>query len=484
MIRKVLKSKWSLVVMLSTMLLLIWSRTFIGIANGCETTALEILGHCTLTIFLTFMWGCSLYAWDDEIGFFYKDDEEGTYLPVSKKEDFNATITDEATSGETEAEEGSDISGESEDLDEEESDAPESSFMRLLESETYHQKPVHSSGLRNSLCVVLALAVICLLSFALSDWTDWLNLFSDSKYMQIGWLYINKKYIYDVLAVIIFPIWTTFIIRKVKESEFTTGAVLSGIMQILTLTLIGFLLYMRKPNIWLIEMAVLNVITLILAVHGYAWKNIRKKGNAIALLIMYSLLWISLISVFHYSGQSFTSFMGFTDTPQATSYFSNIHKIAGNASFIGQSSTLLNDPYVISFMKDSHDLIPGVLFYGGWLPTILLVFVEVIFIVALAGVLVQAREHDGRDVMLGMIWVGFLIRVIAGLMYSFGLPTAILLPFSGTTGTITDSVCMGVLLMGYLNRKLNLWCGLYEFCDLYEDDFEDWEDNEHEKDNE
>lgn len=470
--------------MLTTMLLLIWSRTFIGIANGCETTALEILGHCVLTVFLTFMWGCNLYAWDDETGFFYKDDEEDKSIPVSRKEDFNATITDAADSVETETEEGSGISEESENLDEEESDAPESFFMRLPESENYHRKPVHSSGLRNSLCVVLALAVICLLSFALSDWTDWLNLFSNSKYMQIGWLCINKKYIYDVLAVIVFPIWTTFIIRKMKESEFTTGAVLSGIMQILTLTLIGFLLYMRKSNIWLIEMAVLNVITLILAVHGYVWKNIRKKGNAIAFLIMYALLWISLISVFCYSGQSFAGFMGFTDTTQATSYFSNVHKIAENASFIGQNSTLLNDPYVISFMKDSHYLIPSILFYGGWFPTILLIFIEVIFIVALAGVLIQAREHDGRDIMLDMIWVGFLIRVIAGLLYSFGLPTAILLPFSGTAGIITDSICMGMLLMGYLNRKLNLWCGLYEFCDLYEDDFEDWEDNEYEEDNE
>ena len=431
--------------MLATMFLLIWSRTFIGIANGCETAALEILGHCALTVFLTFIWGCGLYVWDDETGFFYKDDEEEKSIPVSGKE---------------------------------ESDTSESFFMRLPESENYHREPVHSAGLRNSLCVVLALAVICLLSFALSDWRDWLNLFSDSKYIQIGWLCIDKKYIYDVLAVMGFPIWVTFIIRKMKESEFTTGAVISGIMQILTLTLIGFLLYMRKPNIWLIEMAVLNVIALILAVHGYAWKNIRKKGNAIALLIMYVLLWISLISVFHYSGQSFISFMGFTDTTQATSYFSNVYKIVENASFIGQNCTLLNDPYVISFMKGSHHLIPSVLFYGGWLPTILLIFAEVIFIVALAGVLMQAREHDGRDIMLDMIWVGFLIRVVAGLLYSFGLPTPILLPFSGTTGIITDSICMGMLLMGYLNRKRN------EFCDLYEDDFEDREDEEYEEDNE
>lgn len=115
---------------------------------------------------------------------------------------------------------------------------------------------------------------------------------------------------------------------------------------------------------------------------------------------------------------------------------------------------------------------------------IVLIFVEVIFIVALAGVLIQAREHDGRNIMLDIIWVGFLIRVISGLLYSFGIPTPILLPFSGTTGVITDSICMGMLLIGYLNRKLKLWCDLYEFCDLYEDDFEDWEDDEYEEDNE
>lgn len=407
--------------MLVTMLILIWNRTFIGMANGCGITVFGILGKCFLTLALTFMWGCSLYVWDDETGLFYKDDE-----------------TDDC-----------------------------------------EREPVHSSGLRNSLCVVLTLAVICMLSFALSGWTDWLDLFSDSTYMQIGWFCINKRYLYDVLAVIIFPLWSTFIIRKMKESEFTAGAVFSGIMQILALTLIGFLLYMERANIWLVEMAVLNILTLVLAVRGYAWKSIRRKGNAVALLILYILFWIGLISIFYHWGLSLAGFMGFTDTTQATSYFSNIHKIAENASFIGQNSTLLNDPYVLSFMKDSHYLISSVLFYGGWLPTILLMLTEVIFIVAMAGVWRQAREHDGRDIMLDIIWVGFFIRVVAGLLYSFGVPTPIMLPFSGTTGIITDSICMGMLLMGYANKKFNIW------CEIWEEDFpEDWEDDDYEEDDE
>lgn len=434
MIRKIFKSKWSLVILLAAWLVLLWSRTFIGMANGCGTTTFEILGKCVLTVFLTIMWGCSLYAWDDETELFYKDEE---------------------------------------------SDTVENLFMELFETENCRREPIHSSGLRNSLCVVLTLTVICMLSFALSGWTDWLDFFSDSTYMQIGRFCVNKKYLYDVLAVIIFPLWTTFIIRKMKESEFTADAVFSGIMQILALTLLGFLLYMGKPNIWLIEMAVLNVITLVLAVRRYAWKNIQRKGNAVALLIMYALFWIELISIFYHSGQSVSGFMGFTDTTQVTSYFTNVHKIAENASFIGQSSVLLNDPYVSSFMKDGHYLIPSVLFYGGWLSAILLMLVEVIFLVALAGVLVQVREHDGRDIMLDMLWVGFLIRVVAGFLYSFGLPIPILLPFSGTTGIITDSVCMGMLLTGYVNKKWNI------LCESWEEDFlEDWEDDEYEEDDE
>lgn len=494
MIRKILKSKWSLVILIVAWLVLIWSRTFIGMANGCGITVFEILGKCSLTVFLTIMWGCSLYAWDDEIGLFYKDDETDRSIPVSSGGNNEETDSKEAELEEVDLEQTAFGETEHEDVaptetkilkiadaseENEKSDTVESLFMKWLETEDPDSESVHSSGLRNSLCVVLTLTVICMLSFALSDWTDWLDFFSDSTYMQIGWFCVNKKYLYDVLAVIIFPLWTTFIIRKLKESKFTAGAVFSGIMQILALTLIDFLLYMGKPNIWLIEMAVLNVITLVLAVRGYVWKNIWKKGNAVALLIVYALFWIGLISIFYHSGQSVFGFMGFTDTTQATSYFTNVHKIAENASFVGQNSAMLNDPYVLSFMKDSHYLIPSVLFYGGWLPTMLLMLAEVVFLVAMAGVSVQAREHDGRDIMLDMIWIEFLIRVVAGLLYSFGLPTPILLPFAGTTGIITDSICMGMLLVGYANKKWNIWCEGWE-----EDFMEDWEDDEYEDDDE
>ena len=97
----------------------------------------------------------------------------------------------------------------------------------------------------------------------------------------------------------------------------------------------------------------------------------------------------------------------------------------------------------------------------------------------MAGAWRQAREHDGRDIMLDIIWIGFLIRAVADLLYSFGLPTPILLPFARTTGNITDSICMGMLLVGYANKKLNIWCEGWE-----EDSLENWEDDDYEEEDE
>ncbi|HIV22448.1 MAG TPA: hypothetical protein IAC80_00775, partial [Candidatus Merdiplasma excrementigallinarum] len=67
-----------------------------------------------------------------------------------------------------------------------------------------------------------------------------------------------------------------------------------------------------------------------------------------------------------------------------------------------------------------------------------------------------------------MIWGGFFLRVIIGFLYSFGVPIPILLPFAGKTGIVTDSICMGMLLLGFVNKKWNDWCDCLE-NDLLED---------------
>ena len=411
--------------MLVTWLFLIWMRTFTGIVNGdSEISVFGVLRTSALTLFVTFICGWNMYVWDDEIKFFYKERNGSQGRTV-----------------------------------------------------------IQSPGLRKSMLVVLALAVVCLFSFASIGWGGCIDLFSDSNDIAFGWWTINKKYIYDVLILVVFPVWSTFIIRKISESRCSVGAVASGLIQILALTMMGFLLYMGFSNIWLAEMAFMNTLTLILAVRGYLWKNIPKKGNAIALIIGYALFWFMLLLRSTYNGQILAGFLGgqnVFDPLIPGSYISNVNKILKNASFVGPSLFLIKDPYVLDFMRGRNNPLLAALFYGGWCSAITLIIVEIIFVMAAAAVLTHNKRKDGRDIMFCMAWVSLMIRVAAGTLYSFGVPIPILLPFTGKVGIIADSMSMGLLIVSYMANKFNTW-----FEITGEEISEDWDgEDEYEEDDE
>lgn len=426
--RRILKSKRSFVIMLAAWLLLLWARTFTGIANGdCEVAVFGVLAVSVMALLGTCIGGYCLFALGDAYKLFYEEDK-------SREE--------------------------------------------ISEWEDEEEAVMQSPGLRKSLLVVLVLAVFCLFSFASAEWNGNWDLFRDSTYMELGWwaFDVNKKYFFDVLVLAVFPVWSTFIIRKISESRCTAGAAASGIVQILALTIMGFLLYMRLSNIWLAEMALLNTLTLILAVRGYLWKNIQKKGNVVALLIGYVLFWVLLFSLFPCQEQTLAGFMGAQDAfdPSISgSYISNVNKILENASFVGQSPVLLRDPYVLEFMRGRNNPLLSALFYGGWCSVIVLLMIEILFVLAAAAVLIRNKRKDGRDVMLCMAWASLAIRVVAGTLYSFGVPVPILLPFTGSVGMIADSMSMGLLLVSCMVNKYREW---FEISDAGM--WEDWDEED------
>lgn len=89
-----------------------------------------------------------------------------------------------------------------------------------------------------------------------------------------------------------------------------------------------------------------------------------------------------------------------------------------------------------SFWKIVIICCQDILFYLGWLPAILLMVVEVVFMISTAGVTIQNQQCDGRDIVLQAIWIGLLLRVSGGILYSFGVPIPILLPFTGSVVVI------------------------------------------------
>lgn len=366
-------------------------------------------------------------------------------------------------------------------MDEEAEEEDEDEFLRELADRIHEESNAQNPALKRSLLVVMILVAFCLFSFASAEWNGWIDLFSDRTYMEIGFCTFNKKYIFDVLMIVLFPLWTTFIIRKIAESRCAAGAVMSGAVQILTLTLLVFLLYMRLPNIWLLEMAFINSLTLVIAVKAYLWRNASRKGNVVALLIGYILFWVLLMSMFTYSGQTIAEFMGIQNLSDASipsSYVSNVRTIMREAAFVGQSSSLLENPYVAEFMMERTNPIIGALFYGGWSAAILLVLVSIVFVLTAGAILIHNKRRDGRDVMLCIAWAALVVRLVAGTLYSFGIPITIVPLFTGNVGIRMDSMCMSLLLLSCLHNKWDAWLEemVDEICDDLEEEEYDEED--------
>ena len=130
--------------------------------------------------------------------------------------------------------------------------------------------------LRKSMFWVGSLAFLSLLALAFEVWTD-ITVFTDSTYITIGFLDINKKYMFDPILFIVFPLWTQTVFRGIREECYSMKAVLSGSVQLLMLSLISYLLFMKLPNIWLIELAAVEIIIVLTAIKKYVWKECSRK---------------------------------------------------------------------------------------------------------------------------------------------------------------------------------------------------------------
>ena len=379
MIRKLMNdNKWCMAIMIATWLLWIWVRTFTEMTGfSAVIPDWDILGLSIVTVVCTFFLGLTIIFSDDENDFFYENNEvsvEDLYDPEDKE------ITEE-------------------DLE----------FMRGLVDIFYDKPNAQFQALRRSLLAVVILAAFFLFSFISAKWNGWIDLFRDSTYMVI-----------DVLMIVLFPLWTTFLIRKIAESRCVAGVVILGTFQILMLTLLGFFLCMQLGNIWLIKLAFINCLTLILAVKGYLWNQIDKKKNAIVMLIGYVLFWVLLLSMLPHSGQTVAEFLGVenpSDLYSPGGYVSIVWTIMKEAAFVGQNFALLRNPYVKDFIITNTNPIIGALLHSGWLAAILFVLVSIIFVFTAWVTLIRSKCRDGRDVMLCMAWAVLVIRLVAGMLY-------------------------------------------------------------------
>lgn len=310
------------------------------------------------------------------------------------------------------------------------------------------------SILRKSMLFVGCLSFFCMLIFALEMWTD-ITVFTDATNIKIGFISINKKYMYDPIIFIIFPLWTQTIFRGIREEEYSIKGILSGSVQLLTLSIISYLLFMKLPNIWLIELALIEIIIVMAAIRKYAWKEcLKRKGNVIALIGIYVFFWCALLSVFYCSDMIFSQFSYGEDW---LVYQDFVKQIITGASVFGLSSELTSDRAVADFLMNRKNYLLASVYYGGWGIGVIIIIVLLLFLITSYRILGKHAILNRNYLVYKASWWGMAMRIIGGIPYSMGIiALPICLPFAGEIGLYMDTIALGLLIWSvFESRKID-----------------------------
>ena len=307
------------------------------------------------------------------------------------------------------------------------------------------------SILHKSMLGVCVVAFLCLLGFALEMWTD-ITVFTDATYISIEFLTINKKYMFDPTIFIVFPFWTQCIFRGIREENYKIKSVISASIQLIMLSLISFLLFMKLPNIWLIELAMMESIIIISAIKKYIWKQcIGKKGNVLTLFCVYELFWCFLIAVFYKPGMTVSQY---TYGNNWCEYQMNIKTLFSGASVFGKSEMLSSNQAVVDFLINRNNYLLAGIYYGGWVATIAVIGLQIAFLFATRRMLGKHAVNNRNYLVYIAAWWTLALRVLLGIPYSLGiLAMPIGLPFAGKISIYMDTIALGLLIWSAYEAK-------------------------------
>lgn len=317
------------------------------------------------------------------------------------------------------------------------------------------------STLQKSMCVTAILTFVSLLILVLEVWMD-ITVFIGGTYIKIGTFIINKKYLFDPVLLFL-PMWFQLIFREMRKEDFKWKSVFLGSTQIIILSFLSFFLFMGLPNIWCIEMAFLQIVTVIVGIRKYCWNRISKKGTAVMLVLLYVFFWMSLLLLFYHPGETFAQFTFGNDWKE---YQQNVFTLVRGASPSGTSIALKQNVQIIEFLKNRNNYLLAALYYGGWKPVDVIIVLLLFFLISTRRMLGQHAAYNRSHLVYEAAWWNLAIRILWGIPYSFGLlPFPIALPFAGEIALYMDSLSFGLLLWSAIEAYY-IDQSVYEDCKI------------------
>lgn len=318
---------------------------------------------------------------------------------------------------------------------------------------TLIDEPIRESTM---LCVVgtVISGAFMLAAIFLEQKTGSFSLFGKTE-IVLWQISIPQKYVYDLWNVVWFPFNLHVIFRAMRKEGFKAKPALRGCFAVLGLTVEGILLFKSMPNIWQADLMVLNTAILATALWKFDLSETNvKKGIAIGAAAGYGILRLALLPLqCGRWGEGFTTLFYRGDWQELVS---GTKEIITKAAFFGTSAELLNSESAAVFFGNHTNPILQLLYEGGWAAVIALLLALGCFLVILLKLLgvENGRKHRNWLIFAAAV-IMLLDRIVFGVIYSFGFPYPVKLPFMGAEGSVMDVMAFMLILFGaWENRTI------------------------------
>ena len=268
----------------------------------------------------------------------------------------------------------------------------------------------------------------------------------------LGSFTFPKRYIYDFWVIIWFPIQVDAILRAMRHEDFSRDAQQNGFTSLFVMTLEELLFFQAMPNIWQFDLLLLNTFTLAVAVWKYVPTEYAEKSILhVGLYAIIRTLCLPLQLKLPVEGDTICMLSSNWEALKVA-----VREIATHAAFFGTSDFLKVSADAHYWLADNRTPVLQLLYYGGWAAVIGLALVLVGFIWVLVKLVDFRNARVHKEWSVYATAAGMLsYRAVCGMLYGFGAPWPVTLPFLGRNSLLDLSVFALILWGAWENIQIS-----------------------------
>lgn len=289
--------------------------------------------------------------------------------------------------------------------------------------------------------------ILYIAALLIEMWTDVFGITGD--YIKIAFSSIDKKYIFFPLIFVGFPLWTQSLFEGIQEENCSLKSMKSGMGQLFLISALSFIFFRTLPCIWLLELAIVEIVVVVNAIRKYIWRSSPRK-------IVFVMLWLHIQNWCFFLAVIYRFRMQvreYTDSPAWGSYLEKLMCLMKGAAVFGTSPDLAGSREMLDFLDEQKNYLLTAFYYGGWGAAAAILVLLVLFLAASHHLLGLHAEQNKNYLIYHAVWCGMVLQAVLGVLSSFGFPIPTHLLFAGKKAFFMDTVALGLLIWSAIEAQ-------------------------------